>query len=126
MNINGLWTIEFHVPFIKSYKMGMVVLENNRIIGGDNGFYYVGDCYSDDKEVKGTLNIVQYNEHAVSIIPGLLNWNMDFLGQIISEKEILFEGRPQSTQGTIIPTPEDMRINLSCHKIYTIELPEKN
>ncbi|QMU61171.1 MAG: hypothetical protein GKR92_05435 [Gammaproteobacteria bacterium] len=121
MKINGLWTVEFHVPFIKSYGMGMVVLENNRIIGGDSGFYYVGNCYCNDKEVSGRLNIVQYNEHATSIIPGLQNWYMDFVGQIICEEEILFEGKPLSAHGTLIPTPEEMKINLSCHKIFAIE-----
>lgn len=43
--IEGLWTIRFDQPGYDEYNLrgGVVVIESGRILGGDSGYYYVGE-----------------------------------------------------------------------------------
>jgi hypothetical protein len=41
MMMNGLWTVEFGST-LGMFGSGAIVLEKGRVLGGDNGYFYVG------------------------------------------------------------------------------------
>ena len=48
---DGLWTVEFSTEN-GEYGRGVIVIIKNRILGGDGGYYYVGDCVIKDNKIK--------------------------------------------------------------------------
>ncbi|MBW1649329.1 MAG: hypothetical protein JRJ44_01375 [Deltaproteobacteria bacterium] len=47
---DGLWTVEF-VATIHRYGNGVLVFNQNRLLGGDAGYYYSGKYNIDDKKI---------------------------------------------------------------------------
>lgn len=43
--IEGLWVIRFQGPGYEGFDLngGVVVIESGRVLGGDSGYYYLGD-----------------------------------------------------------------------------------
>jgi hypothetical protein len=78
---NGLWTVSFKNRITPTNGMGsgVVVIKDNKIVGGDSGFYYYGKYDTDNKKnsLIGTIKIVQYNQNNVSIFGNLLNFSID-------------------------------------------------
>ena len=42
-NIEGLWVIEFSIDLTEWQNGGILVLETQKILGGDSQYYYVGE-----------------------------------------------------------------------------------
>lgn len=59
MSIGGIWTGEVYGPFGWDNR-GVFVLENGRIVGGDNRQYTMGSYRVSGDDVEGTLLIHYY------------------------------------------------------------------
>ena len=65
-NIDGLWTIEF-ISTLHRLGSGVVVLNDTRILGGDEGFYYSGNYTTQNGQFSGTIDVTRYNPKSLSV-----------------------------------------------------------
>lgn len=65
--IEGLWVAKFLVPSSEEMELngGVVVIESGRVLGGDSGYFYIGDLEGRGSGIWG-LNLV-VNRHDPSI-----------------------------------------------------------
>jgi hypothetical protein len=60
--LEALYTVEFDDFTGPGYRNGgVVVLETNRIFGGDSGYYYIGMFSVKDKTLEGSARITKHN-----------------------------------------------------------------
>ena len=82
MDIEGLWTIHFRSS-LRDFGAGVLVLTNNKIFGGDAGYWYFGD-YSLDKEIlTGKLLVARFVKNHLSVFGDIdqfeLKYNAHFI-----------------------------------------------
>jgi hypothetical protein len=58
--IEQLWSIEFYSG-LSSEGGGVVVLEKNKILGGDNNYFYVGSYDLNNKKFNATVDVKHYH-----------------------------------------------------------------
>lgn len=95
---DGLWTVEFEST-VNRYGQGVVVINNERILGGDDGYYYCGRCKITSKKIKADLAITRYNANISSVFGDLDHFSLTIQGEL--EDEYLFKAR-----GTIANYPD--------------------
>src|SRR5258706_308137 len=60
--LESLYVIEFGDVAGQNYRNGgVVVLETNRVFGGDSGYYYVGPFSTDGQRIEATVKIIKHN-----------------------------------------------------------------
>ncbi|MBF0285507.1 MAG: hypothetical protein HQL51_13735 [Magnetococcales bacterium] len=60
MTVEALWTVEYQSR--SGWIMGgIVVLETNRIFGGDGQYYYTGTYSLNDSNIEGTMTAKHYH-----------------------------------------------------------------
>lgn len=84
--VDGLWTIEFGSSI--GIGSGVVVLTDNRLLGGDAGYYYSGQYTVDDHHIDGKAEIVRFDGNSLSVFGNLDSFTLDFDGEI-SEDSIV-------------------------------------
>jgi hypothetical protein len=63
-SVEGMYVVEFGdvaLPVQQYRNGGVVVLETNRIFGGDSGYYYVGTFATKDGRIDATARIVKHD-----------------------------------------------------------------
>lgn len=63
MGIDGLWTIQFRST-LSDFGAGVLVLTNNKILGGDAGYWYSGD-------LTGKVLVARFVENYLSVFGDL-------------------------------------------------------
>ena len=78
--VDGLWTIEF----ISSMGVGtgVMVLTENRLLGGDAGYYYSGEYTVADHHIRGKAEIVRFDRNSLSVFGDLPSFTLGFDGKI--------------------------------------------
>lgn len=66
MAIEALYVVQFgDVALGGRYRPGgVVVLKGNRLLGGDSGYYYVGEFSADEKTLRVSAKIVKHDPMA--------------------------------------------------------------
>ncbi|MFZ5451871.1 MAG: hypothetical protein ACOZF2_08400 [Thermodesulfobacteriota bacterium] len=78
---NGLWTVEF-ISMIGRSGKGVVVLNNNRLLGGDAGYYYSGNYEIDNNKFSGNLLIIRYDPMGISVFGDIDSFKLSFTGEV--------------------------------------------
>lgn len=78
---NGLWTIEF-ISTMNRFGAGVLVLNNGRLLGGDNGYYYLGNYEVKDNNIQGKVAITRFNKNTISVFGDVDQFSLSFAGQI--------------------------------------------
>jgi hypothetical protein len=78
---DGLWTVEFQTR-INRYGRGILVINNGRILGGDDGYYYSGTCDITNNEFNADLTIVKYDANSISVFGDLDHFQLKINGQL--------------------------------------------
>ena len=79
--IDGLWTVEFSST-TNRYGKGILIINQNRLLGGDEGYYYTGSCKVNGENIAGKLTVIRYDSNAVSVFGDIDTFELNFSGQI--------------------------------------------
>lgn len=70
--LEGLWLVQF--KGIQGDGGGVAVFSNGRILGGDSGYYYVGNYVIDGTSLSGTIHVANF----LPRVPNVLGIDGDF------------------------------------------------
>jgi len=103
---NGLWTIEF-ISTMNRFGAGVLVLDNGRLLGGDNGYYYLGNYEVKDNNIQGKVAITRFNKNIISVFGDVDQFSLSFAGQI----------KPDSVEAVAsFDNKPDLKIRIICKK----------
>lgn len=105
--VDGLWTVEF-ISTLNYYGTGILVLSNNRLLGGDQGYYYNGDYQLTDGVISGNIDVVQYNRDIISVFGNIDHFSLTFRGELTEDNFI--DGTAE-----LVANPA-MTIQIKCRK----------
>lgn len=84
--IEGLWTVKF-ISSLNLWGGGVIVLtEGNRILGGDAGYYYIGTYSVTGNQVKGDIDIIQFDPQIMSVFGEISDFHLKFDGTFEDNK----------------------------------------
>ena len=78
---DGLWTVEF-ISTIQRYGRGVLVFNQGRLLGGDDGYYYSGNCDIHEKKIQGSVNVIKYDKNSISVFGNISHFQLTFSGEI--------------------------------------------
>jgi len=78
--IDGLWTVEFISTTNRSGK-GVLVLNNGRLLGGDEGYYYSGTYKIEGSKIQGTVNVIRFDPTTISVFGNIDQFALSFSGE---------------------------------------------
>ncbi|MYD30895.1 MAG: hypothetical protein F4142_11150 [Nitrospira sp. SB0675_bin_23] len=81
MKIDGLWTIEF-ISTLHLVGSGVVVLNDKRLLGGDEGYYYSGHYDTENGQFSGTIDVTRYNLKSLSVFGDIGQYTLKLEGQV--------------------------------------------
>lgn len=64
--MNGLWTVEFGSS-AGIAGAGVAVFRDGKIMGGDSGYYYIGEYRLDSNHIVGSLNVIPFAPNIQSV-----------------------------------------------------------
>ncbi len=79
--IDGLWTVEFISTINRSGK-GVLVLNNGRLLGGDEGYYYSGTYQVTGAKIQGKVNVIRFDPNNLSVFGDIDHFTLSFSGDI--------------------------------------------
>lgn len=79
--LDGLWTVQYYGP--QGNGGGIVILQKGHVLGGDNGFYYIGSYSVDGDNFSGKVAVKNFD----GSIPNVIGVAGDF--------DLLLEGKVQ-------------------------------
>jgi hypothetical protein len=65
--IEGLWVVQY--TGIQGFDSGIVVLTAGKVLGGDNGFTYIGTYTPSDAGLRATVRVHNFNPKIASVVP---------------------------------------------------------
>ncbi len=83
--LEALWSVEF-VSSVQGFGAGVVVLETQRILGGDAQYYYVGNYELANGKVKANIKVTHYSGSAISVFGPMIGSMKEF--------NLILEGEP--------------------------------
>ena len=92
MGPEALWSIEF-VDNKEHHGGGIAVFQNKRVLGGNNGFTYIGSYAMHGPEILINVHIKRFNDE----VPGIYK----------DEFDITFKGRYHDLEFIVTGSPSD-------------------
>lgn len=108
--LEGFWLVEFYAGDI-SFGKGVVVLQNNQVLGGDSAFYCTGEYYIKEGLLSATLDIQRHNEFIPSVFGDIDSYRLEFKQlnvQKIMDQEVMFGN---------MAGHEDLKVNIQFKKL---------
>ena len=97
--IDGLWTAEFGSS-TGEFGGGVVVLQGDRVLGGDGGHYYDGNFSLAGSTFQATIKIRPFIQNYLSVFKIV---NKDFTlhlsGSLVNERELRAQGHANELPG---------------------------
>lgn len=81
MKIDGLWTIDF-ISTLHLVGSGVAVLNDKRLLGGDEGYYYSGRYDTDNGQFSGTIHVTRYNPKSLSVFGDIGQYTLKLEGKV--------------------------------------------
>ena len=95
---DGLWIIEFE-SMIQHYGKGILVLNNGRLLGGDDGYYYHGTYRMIDNRFEGTATVIKHDPNSISVFGNIGHFEITLVGEITGDYQF-------KAVGNIMNNPE--------------------
>lgn len=100
MSIEGIWTGEILGPY-EWENSGVYILENGRIIGGNNRHYSTGTYELRDNEYKSTVSVHYYGPPRTVFSDSRQEFEINVVGKLVDYKlievEVIRSDRPRSS-----------------------------
>lgn len=80
-NMDGLWVVEFSST-LGMFGRGVMVLNGERVLGGDVGYYYSGQCTFEEDRIKAQVDVIRFDPNSVSIFGDLDSFTLILDGTI--------------------------------------------
>jgi hypothetical protein len=80
-NMDGLWVVEF-ASSLGLFGRGVMVLNGERVLGGDVGYYYSGQCTLEENRIKAQVDVIRFDPNAISVFGDIENFKLTFDGTI--------------------------------------------
>lgn len=80
-NMDGLWIVEF-ASSLGLFGRGVMVFNGERILGGDVGYYYSGQCTFVENRIKAQVDVIRFDANSVSIFGDIESFKLVFEGTI--------------------------------------------
>lgn len=87
---NGLYIAEFRTPLDEA--TGVIVIENDTVMGGDSGMYYAGLIKRQDDRIEVSLTVRRHNPTSQSVFGDFDTFALSLTGRARGEA-YEFEGR---------------------------------
>ncbi len=81
MKIDGLWTIDF-ISTLHLVGSGVAVLNDKRLLGGDEGYYYSGHYDTENGQFSGTIAVTRYNPKSLSVFGNIEQFTLKLEGKV--------------------------------------------
>jgi len=78
---DGLWVVEFKSS-VGLFGKGVLVLDGDRLLGGDFGYYYSGHCREEGDRVKGEIDVIRFDPNAISVFGDVESFAIKFDGKV--------------------------------------------
>nr|VFJ59898.1 MAG: T3SS negative regulator,GrlR [Candidatus Kentron sp. FW] len=78
--LDGLWTVEFQTTKNR-YGRGVLIIDKERVLGGDAGYYYSGTCNIVENEIHADLTIIKYSPGDISVFGNLDHFQLKIDGK---------------------------------------------
>lgn len=89
MSENGLWAIDF-LSTINLVGSGVLVMNNGRLLGGDEGFYYSGSYEkTPTNEIFAKIKVTRFKSDHISVFGDIGQFTLNLKGTL---KDRSFEG----------------------------------
>jgi hypothetical protein len=112
MSIEGIWTGEVYGPFGWDNR-GVFIVENGRIVGGDNRQYSSGTYSQTGNEVKARITVHYYGPPRVAF------------GEVTEENTIELEGKLEDREiNGLIRRPDKPQFDLQIRLTKRMDLPD--
>lgn len=82
--VEGLWTVEF-ISTMNLFGNGVLVLSNNRLLGGDAGYYYSGQYNINNGNISGEVKVTRYDEKSISVFGDTPQFSLVFRGKLVDD-----------------------------------------
>jgi hypothetical protein len=93
--MEGLWTAEFGSS-VGIFGGGVVVFREGKIMGGDNGYFYLGTYKLNGNTLQATINVEPFIEGIESAFKTLgQKFTLELVGTLVDEKRIIAQGHPK-------------------------------
>ena len=90
MALEQLWSVEF-VSELSSEGGGVIVIENGKILGGDNNYFYIGSYDLKNNKFNATIDVKHYHGKCNPIFGELEEFILKLSGNS-NEEEMLLVG----------------------------------
>ncbi len=78
---DGLWAVEF-ISTINRVGNGVLIANGNRLLGGDDGYYYSGSWTITDNILEASITVIKHNLNAISVFGDIDHFQLNFSGEI--------------------------------------------
>jgi len=78
---DGLWVVEFWSS-LGLFGRGVMVLNGQRVLGGDLGYYYSGKCAFDGNTLQGEIDVIRFDPDVVSVFGDIESFTLSLNGAI--------------------------------------------
>ena len=93
--MDGLWTAEFGSS-TGVFGGGIVVLQNGKVMGGDAGYYYLGEYTLRGNAFEATIQISPFIKGYESVFKTVgQNLKLNLEGSVIDERHAIAQGHPE-------------------------------
>ena len=93
--MDGLWTAEFGSS-TGGFSGGVVVLRDGKLMGGDAGYYYLGDYQIREKSFQATIQVFPFLKEYESVFKTVgQNLKLNLVGSLIDGSHATAQGHPE-------------------------------
>ncbi len=99
MPVEGFWTAEFGSS-VGIFGGGVVFLQNGKVLGGDNAYFYVGEYNLTELAFKATIEVNPFIQGVSSVFNTVdQKFTLDLVGSLENKDRIVAQGQRRGMPG---------------------------
>ncbi len=99
MAVDGFWTAEFGSS-VGIFGGGVAFLQNGKVLGGDNAYFYVGEYKLDDLSFTATIEVNPFIQGVASVFSTVdQKFTLDLVGSLEGQGRLVAQGQRRGMPG---------------------------